>query len=219
MATLITRDVLESHLRCKHKSYLKLAGLRGNKSEYEELLDRSRLEVRQKAVSTIFAMHSEGQVAISISLTVAALRLRPSVVLHGTLEVDSMSLVFDGLKRVDGSSKLGDFHYIPMLFFEGRQILKEQRILLELYAMFLSQLQATPAESGIIWHGNDCRPTKVRLNPDSSNAKRLLEEIRQLESSTSPPRLILIDHCQICEFRQRCLDQAVQDDNISLLEG
>ena len=27
------------------------------------------------------------------------------------------------------------------------------------------------------------------------------------------------DHCQVCEFRQRCHDQAVQEDNISLLRG
>jgi predicted RecB family nuclease len=35
----------------------------------------------------------------------------------------------------------------------------------------------------------------------------------------SPPKLLLNDHCQICEFRQRCHDQAVQEDNISLLRG
>ena len=35
----------------------------------------------------------------------------------------------------------------------------------------------------------------------------------------SPPKLILNDHCQVCEFRQRCHDQAVQEDNISLLRG
>ena len=35
----------------------------------------------------------------------------------------------------------------------------------------------------------------------------------------SPPRLILNDHCQVCEFRQRCHDQAVKEDNISLLRG
>ena len=36
---------------------------------------------------------------------------------------------------------------------------------------------------------------------------------------TTPPSLILNDHCQICEFRQRCHDQAVQEDNLSLLRG
>jgi hypothetical protein len=34
-----------------------------------------------------------------------------------------------------------------------------------------------------------------------------------------PPRLILNDHCAVCEFRQRCHQQAVEEDNISLLRG
>ena len=40
-----------------------------------------------------------------------------------------------------------------------------------------------------------------------------------MASAESPPRLILNDHCQVCEFRQRCHDQAVQEDNISLFGG
>ena len=28
----------------------------------------------------------------------------------------------DGLKRVEGPSKLGDFHYAPILFFEGEKV-------------------------------------------------------------------------------------------------
>ena len=35
----------------------------------------------------------------------------------------------------------------------------------------------------------------------------------------TPPRLVLNDHCQVCEFRQRCHEQAVQEDNLSLLRG
>jgi hypothetical protein len=35
----------------------------------------------------------------------------------------------------------------------------------------------------------------------------------------APPSLILNDHCQVCEFRQRCHDQAVQEDNLTLLRG
>ena len=130
-----------------------------------------------------------------------------------------MSVVFDGLKRVSGPSKLGNFHYIPMLFVESRHIRKEQRLLMDLYGTFLSHVQAIPTESGIIWHGRDSGPTKVRLSPGPSKAKGLLEEIRQMQSSMSPPPLTLNDHCRVCEFRQRCRDQAVQEDNISLLRG
>jgi predicted RecB family nuclease len=219
MGSRITREVLESYLHCKTKAHLKLAGQQGVVSDYEALLLARRQEVRQQAFAKILAKHSEAEVARGIPLSLAALRSGPSFVLDATMEDDLLSLAFDGLKRVDGASKLGDFHYIPMLFVEGHKIPKEQRVLLDLYGMILSHLQGTPTESGIIWHGKDCRPTKVRLNQDSSKAKRLLEDIRQVQSSTSQARLTLNDHCHVCEFRQLCLDQAVHDDNISLLRG
>jgi hypothetical protein len=39
----------------------------------------------------------------------------PLFVLDAVLEDGIVSLLFDGLKHVDGPSKLGDFHYIPVL--------------------------------------------------------------------------------------------------------
>ena len=104
--------------------------------------------------------------ARDIPLTAATLRAGSSFVLNATLEDDLFSLSFDGLKRVDGPSKLGDFHYVPMLFHEARKVGKKQRLLLELYGLLLSRLQGQMPSSGIIWHGKECRTTRVRLNGD-----------------------------------------------------
>src|SRR5262249_8287403 len=146
--------------------HLKLARNPGRLSEYDGLLAASRLEARQKAVVKILAKHSDAEVARDILLTTAALRAGPSFVLDATLEDDLLSLRFDGLKKVDGPSKLGDFHYVPMLFHEGRRVGKQQRSLLPLYGLLLSQLQGQMPSSGIIWHGKECGMTKVRLNAD-----------------------------------------------------
>ena len=48
-----------------------------------------------------------------------------------------------------------------------------------------------------------------------SGYKRLLSARRE----TSPPPLLLNDHCQICEFQQRCRKQAIDESNLSLLKG
>ena len=73
--------------------------------------------------------------------------------------------------------------------------------------------------SGIIWHGKECRTTRVRLNGDLRKTERLLREVKEMVNAQSPPKLMLNEHCQVCEFRQRCNNQAVQEDNISLLRG
>ena len=159
MATKITRQILEAYLNCKTKAHLKLAGQQGIVSDYEALLVANRQAVRRQAIEKILARNPETEVARDISLTAAALGKGPSFVLNATLEDDLLSLSFDGLKRVDGPSKLGDFQYVPMLFHEGQKVGKKQRLLLEIYGLLLSRLQGQMPSSGIIWHGKECRTT------------------------------------------------------------
>jgi predicted RecB family nuclease len=219
MATKITRDVLESYLRCQTKAHLKLTGQRGTPSDYEALLADSRQQVRLAAIDQILTRHGPDAVVRNIRLTAAALQDGPSFVLDATLEDDRLSLHFDGLKKAPGASDLGDFHYLPVLFHEGRRVGKEQRLLLELYGLLLSRLQGKAPPAGVIWHGQECRARTVRLRPGGRKAGRPLEDLTALQAGGAGPRLILNDHCQACEFRQRCHDQAVREDNLSLLRG
>lgn len=219
MATKITRDIIESYLNCKYKGHLKLTDQQGVKSDYEILLAASRDEVRRRATDKILARHAQAAVERDLFITPAALKRGATFFLNAALEDAHFSLVFDGLKRVPGPSKLGDFHYVPMLFFEGRQIRKQQRALLDVYALLLSRLQGRAPSSGVIWHGPECRAARMQLKADPRKTERLLEELRLGEGAQVPPRLVLNDHCQICEFRHRCHEQAVQEDNPSLLRS
>ena len=218
MATKITRAVVESYLNCKTKAHLKLAGHQGSVSDYEGLLIASRRAVRQQAIGKLLARYPESDVARDILLSDAALRAGPSLVLDATFEVDSLSLCFDGLKRVDGPSKLGDFHYVPMLFHEGRKIGKEQRALLEVFGLLLSQIQGEPPAYGIIWHGKECTTSRIKLGAGLRKSDQTLRELREMSDSPSPPRLTLNDHCRVCEFRKGCLTRAEEADSLTLLD-
>jgi predicted RecB family nuclease len=218
-ATKINRDVLESYLHCRCKGYLKLTRQQGAKSDYETLLTELRVGIKLNVINKILAQYPEHEVAQNISLTAFHLERGPLYVFNAILENDLLSVCFDGLKRMSGASKFGDFHYIPMVFHAGGRVRKQQKLLLELYSLFLSKIQGRPSDSGIIWYGRECKATKVRLNPDLSKIELLLQDLMEIGRSKSPPRPILGDHCQVCEFHQRCHTQAVQEDNIGLLKG
>jgi predicted RecB family nuclease len=219
MATKITQEIIASYLSCKYKGHLKLAGQQGSQSDYGLLVSASRDELKRLAIDKILARHPAEEVERDVILTLAVLKRGPAFLVNATLEDEQMFLVFDGLKRMPGPSKLGDFHYVPVLFSEARQVRKQQRALLDVYGLLISRLQGRSPGSGIIWHGMECRATRVRLNPDPRKAERLMAELHQVQIAEAPPRLVLNDHCTVCEFRQRCQQQAMQEDNISLLRG
>ena len=63
----------------------------------------------------------------AIPLTTAALKRGAAFILDATLD----DLHFDGLKRVDGPSKLGVFHYVPMLFHGQNKVGKIDDVLID----------------------------------------------------------------------------------------
>jgi predicted RecB family nuclease len=216
--TKITREILESYLNCKYKAHLKMVGQQGHTSDYEELLSSYRREVKQRAINQIVAQAPASEIPRNIVLTADTLCEGPSFALDVTLDDELVSLHFDGLRKVGGASTLGNFHYVPMLFHEGR-VKKEQRVLLGIYGQVLSHVQGRLPDYGVAWHEQKCIQTKVRLSPDVRVAQRVLREVKDMTCTDSPPKLLLNSHCQICEFRQRCHDLAVEKDDLSLLRG
>ena len=220
MTIKITRQVLEAFLYCKTKAHLKLASQEGIVSDYEALLAERRQEVKERAFGNILTRHSQAEVVRECWLTPDVLQSGPTFLLEPFLETDRFSLRFDGLKRADGPSRLGEFHYVPILLHEGNRVRKEQRFLLELFGLILSSVQGRQPESGLIIYGDQGTNTKVRLaSTHTLPAQRYLHELEQLAESASCPKLMLNDHCQTCEFKEKCHAQALKDDDLSLLHG
>jgi hypothetical protein len=130
VATKITREILESHLKCRYKGHLKLAGEQGVRAEYEVLIVEARQELRAGAAEKLTGRCGPGGVLRGPALSRHLLGRGAALILDGILDDGPTSLLFDGLKRVKGPSRLGDFHYIPILYYEGGEVRQEQRLLL-----------------------------------------------------------------------------------------
>jgi predicted RecB family nuclease len=128
-------------------------------------------------------------------------------------------LRIDGLKRVPGSSRAGNYHYIPILFHGAPSVRKEQRALLEIAAHFLGKLQGAFPRNAVIYCGKECRVSTIRLSAELTVGRKLLRHLESPRATTSPPRLALGDRCPSCEFRSDCRQQAMSEDNLSLLKG
>ena len=118
--TKITTDLYESHLKCRRKSSLHIAGERGSPSEYGVLLHEARARVRADAVADLLR-ESECEVPRDVSLTTSILKSGAPLLLDVLFEDDDLSIRIDGLKKAAGPSRLGDFHYLPILFHEAER--------------------------------------------------------------------------------------------------
>jgi predicted RecB family nuclease len=153
------------------------------------------------------------------SATPAVLRRGVPLLLDATVEDEEVCLRFDALQRTAGSSRLGDFHYLPVLFHEAEKPARKLRALLELLGRVLGSVQGRQPGWGVLIYGRNCEVKRFRLRPNVQQMRRAMEVIKELQGVGTPPRLTLNSHCQVCEFRHRCYAEATAKDDLSLLRS
>jgi predicted RecB family nuclease len=220
MATKITREIIESYLNCEYKGHLKLTGECGTISDFEAMTTSARHVSWEAAIAKLLARYGDSDSCRGVPVTTATLKRGTPLLADAELQDESLSLRFDGLKRVDGASKLGDHHYVPVLHNHGDSAGRRQRLLLAILGLALARVQGLRPTAGLLTRGPLARLGKVHLDAKLyRQAEQILDEVKRLQEGSEPPRLTLNGHCQVCEFRQRCRKQAEEADDISLLGG
>jgi predicted RecB family nuclease len=218
MSTKITRAVLEGYLECTYKGRLRLTGEPGEESEYQKMTTEQEAQVRALAFTRLLACHPQGETCRSARLTIADLGRGLSLVLDATIDDEEASLRFDGLMRVGGASRLGDFHYAPVLCQAGPTIRRQTRQLLAVMGLVLGAVQGRQPAAGLVVRGPECRRTKVNLTAKlNRRAGDILDGLKRMQAGQNGPVLTLNDHCRECEFRNRCHAEATAKDDVSLL--
>jgi predicted RecB family nuclease len=210
MAASITGEVVESFLQCRYKAALKLAGEVGHSPPFESF------ERQRRAGAVARFRETLGTNALrDVSLNRSVLARGPNAVAGASLDGPGVLVKFDALRRTDGSSGLGDFHYEPVLVLAREKVAAEDKVLLAVQGLLLEEIQSHRPATGHIVHGREGRQSRVAL--PLVRAESVLAEVRRLESA--PPKMVLNEHCQVCEFQARCLARAQAEDDISLLRG
>jgi len=143
-----------------------------------------------------------------------------TVIVNATSDDEFVSLLYDGLVKVQGDSALGNYHYVPVLCCEGQKIRQVQKHLLAIYGLILGSIQGKQPASGVLIRKPGCSWTRVRLTPKVyKKASETLEAVKLLQAGGKTVRLMLNEHCRVCEFQQRCHAEAVRQDDLSLLRG
>jgi hypothetical protein len=201
MSTLpkISREVLESYLRCRTKGFLTLIGEPGAETEYETWSHAVATQQKINATANFIAHYREATVREDIAFGTLDATDAPDALLNVRLDTETVSLSVDALVRDRKStSRAKKNAYTPVLF-SNRTETTQRNVLLGVVACVVSQLQGKECSTGIIFHEGR-RPSTVLLTDGIRNKALIalsdLEALRQ----GSAPSLVLNEHCQVCKF-------------------
>ena len=118
--------------------------------------------------------------------------------------------------RKDSKSTDGD-PFLPILFVVDGPIQNWHKTLLCFSAIAISQLGQPMPSIGYVCHGPDRDISTVRISSFVADTIRILMEAQELLSSKADVPLNLKNHCSLCEYKLRCHQIAVENDNLSLI--
>jgi predicted RecB family nuclease len=123
------------------------------------------------------------------------------------------------VERVPSEGRGKPAQFIPIRFVFRNKLTKDDRLVLALDALALSQVLRREVSLGKIIHGDDHATLKVKTSALTAEVRKRVEKLAALLSSPAPPDLVLNQHCAECEFQARCRQKALEKDDLSLLAG
>jgi predicted RecB family nuclease len=210
---LITDKIFIEFLKCKYKAYLKIKGLQGHVSEYQELQDYLEEQYRINARNRL-CEHTDN------------VRYTTNKPNHSdiTFEVHIKTIEYSALIHAlqlqpRSHSSIKKSAYVPIMFSPLGNISKYDRNLLAFWGLTLSKMKTELPAFGRIVHGRKYVNTKVDIAKLYGQINHILSDLAQLKHIKKPPQLYLNKHCAICEFKERCHSLAIEQSNLSLLRG
>ncbi len=209
----ITSEILVAYSQCPRKAFLLLfSEERGTPHDYPLILKEHREQNRAGYLQQFQQKYPEAKDYSQRTFK------KHKYLLAAELEAESLAVVCDVLTQVDAEESRRKVTYQPTIITGTYKVTKEQRTELLFVGVVLGKLQKQLPVAGRIV-GMDGKSHRVKLEGKYRDVNRFLKIMQPwLEAEpTEPPALILNQHCQVCQFRQMCREQAEKEDNLSLL--
>jgi predicted RecB family nuclease len=219
MIHVLTDSLLEDHLRCHSKSYLRFQGRLGQATAYSNLCARLDAFHRANAFQWLAAQSTTAGVRWFSGSRLEDLATGHAVILDAVGGAEGLETHFHGLQRVLGDSRLGPHHYQPIRVYRPLQPSSAVRLLLAFDALVLGYLQGLSPEDGVLICGPTFRRIRVHLRTYLESLATVLTRLRLQVASVNEPPLALNRHCGSCEFKQLCQAKAEEAGNLTLLRG
>ena len=209
MNVVITSEVLQAYSLCPRKAYLLMYGQeRGTLHEYEQILIRNQLANQARNLELLKQKHID-----VYPYSLSNLEKGRGFLIDANLTADNFQAYCPILTRVNKLS------YEPTIFIGTHTVNKTDRLKLMFINHVLKEIQGKSSEKGYIINFKG-KSRRLKLEESYKVITPLLEPLKEWlnESYSEEPPVILNKHCPLCQFRESCQAQAIQEDNLSRLD-
>lgn len=217
----ITGTHIRNHKKCERLTYLNFHGDPKQKlpfSDFQLHLIEKRRQYEAEVLSTLSCCKPEyapGEFREGFRQTLAFIKegveyIYKPVLLHGRY----LGLP-DLLEKVEGPSLLGTFHYRVTEIKSGLSLKAEYTLPIAFYSYLLFLIQERWPEEGKIILGDKTEKT-FPIAPHWEIVQMLLAEIEEIWRGKEPS-VNIRSRCRHCGWRERCLEEAKKQKDISLI--
>ena len=215
----LSNDLFDCCLLCPYKVHLRLSGIEGMSTEYA-LLGRAIDETYRTTAQRRLARVPEHMTCDDCRPhRFSDLNSGPAFLFNVEIEVERLTSKIDAVRKADGRSQLGHFHYQPLLFCRDPRVGEAHKLQLAYRALVLGKAQGRTPERGTIVYGPAPNTSTISLTPRLKKVLPYVESVLGQIDGNSPPHLLLNRHCDVCEYKNGCRQEAQKSDHLSLLRG
>jgi predicted RecB family nuclease len=220
----LDKNIFISFCHCNYKAFLMTGGVIGEPPEYELVQTEADDRFKGEAIERLLRQ-TIGEIARFPLSLLLAIEAGDTLVLGARVEGLGMALSYEAIDIQAEPHRDQQPILVPILFTHKYKPAKEDLLLATLHGFVLAEATGMHVPFVKIVHGPGFSVSKLKLDGPSGptrltiETRQTLDRLRkQVDSATAPP-MILNTHCPACQFRQRCRDEAVAKDDLSLLRG
>ncbi len=211
---LITSEVLVAYSQCPRKAFFLLfSDYEDRPHDHTQVLTKRRAANRLKYVKAFQKMHENAKKYNGKNLR------NGELLTEVILKTDFWEAYCDILEKVDQDSLSKKAKYEPTIVVGTYSITKEQKTELLFVGIVLERIQQhLPVLGNIV--GMDGKAHRLKLGNSYKSITPFLKTLKSWteEKPAEAPPLILNKNCLSCQFQHLCREQAVKEDNLSLLD-
>ena len=215
--SIINNEIIQSFLSCNYKAFLKHSGKLGYKTEYELLEHRFFKMYKEHFLNKLYAKSNEIQILEGFEPKNEIQCRKLTYVVDPIYHSKDFIISVDALEIIPVHNSSKNLLYIPIAISPKEKIYKNDKLLLTIKTLLIGSFCDITPEYGKIIYGRNSRSTKCVLNTYFHEASKLLKKLKKIVNDEYSPDFFKNDHCQICEFQERCRAILMDKDDLSLL--